>query len=268
MSARGVHYTFLRSPPQQAPPSLRLYQGSWSHARALLSCAWSDDAAVIRDYLSLCRERAGEFSAHLEESLDLDSAFGAEDPCVPLASPNLGGPPGKRSVRSVDRSPPGAQEDGSKGRSLHRVKRGFIVPGTLWCGTGNKAPSSGDLGRFLPGQKCFREQTRVHSGVSNPRVLQAFLQKQTAAAASTTSARTPFCPFTPSLASSTATSSPCLTATATESRRPPPPAGLGPANSNAVLDCEQVPPLPVGGRGQHRRRGGLHLLQPAEDALL
>lgn len=155
LSARGVHYTFLRNPPQQAPPSLRLYQGSWSHGRALLSCAWSDDAAVIRDYLSVCRERAREFSDHLEESLDIDSAFGAEDPCVSLAAPNLGGPPGKRSLRSVDSSPPGARENGSKGRSLHRVKRGFIVPGTLWCGSGNKAPSFGDLGRFLPQQKSF-----------------------------------------------------------------------------------------------------------------
>lgn len=223
LPARGVHYTFLRKPPQQAPPSLRLYQGSWSHRRALLSCAWSDDAAVIRDYLSLCRERAREFSDHLEESLGIDSAFGAEDPCVSLASPNLGGPPGKRPLRSVASSPPGAQENGSKGRSLHRVKRGFIVPGTLWCGSGNKAPSFGDLGRFLPEQKelslCPKSR-HVHNAVSNPGVLQACLQKQTAAAASTTTARTPFCPFTPSLASSTATSSPCLTAAVTKSRRP------------------------------------------------
>lgn len=145
LSAKGVHYTFLRNTPRQPPPSLRLYQGSWSHRHALLSCAWTDDAAVIRGYLSLCRERAREFSDHLEESLDIDWAFGAEDPCVSLASPALG----------VGSSAPGAQEDGSKGRSLCRVKRGFIVPGTLWCGSGNKAPSFGDLGRFLPEQKEF-----------------------------------------------------------------------------------------------------------------
>eukprot|EP00066_Takifugu_rubripes_P003112 XP_003965461.2 PREDICTED: group 3 secretory phospholipase A2 [Takifugu rubripes] len=165
LSAEGVHYTFLRSPPQQAPPSLRLYQGSWSHRRALLSCAWSDDAAVIRDYLSLCRERAREFSDHLEESLGIDSAFGAEDPCVSLASPNLGGPPGKRSLRSVDSSPPGAQEKGSKGRSLHRVKRGFIVPGTLWCGSGNKAPSLGDLGLFAKTDSCCREHDQCKNTI-------------------------------------------------------------------------------------------------------
>uniref|UniRef100_A0A665UDF1 Phospholipase A2-like central domain-containing protein n=1 Tax=Echeneis naucrates TaxID=173247 RepID=A0A665UDF1_ECHNA len=28
---------------------------------------------------------------------------------------------------------------------LHHHDRGFIVPGTLWCGSGNKAPSYADL---------------------------------------------------------------------------------------------------------------------------
>lgn len=153
LSDNGVHYTFLRSIPRQAPPSLRLYHGSWSHRRALLSCAWSDDAAAIRDYLSLCRERAQEFSDHLEESLHIGSMFGAEDPCFSVASPHLGEHTEKRSSRSVGHavgsSPAGVQEEGSKGRSLHRMKRAFIVPGTLWCGSGNNAPSYGDLGRLL-----------------------------------------------------------------------------------------------------------------------
>lgn len=147
LSAGGVHYTFVRSIPRQAPPSLRLYQGAWSHRRALLSCAWSDDAAAIRDYLSLCRERAREFSDHLEESFHIGSMFGAEEPCFSVESTE------SRALRSDAHargsSAPGAQEAGSKGRSLHRTKRGFIVPGTLWCGSGNKAPSFGDLGRLL-----------------------------------------------------------------------------------------------------------------------
>ena len=49
-------------------------------------------------------------------------------------------------------------------------------------------------------------------------LLQECFHTPTAAAANTTSANTPSCPSTRSLASSTATSSPCLTATATESR--------------------------------------------------
>lgn len=130
LPAAGVQYTFLRSIPGQGPASLRLYQGSWSPRRALLGCTWNDDAAAIRDYASLCRERAREFSDQLEEGLRVGSLFGEEDPCVSVGSPRL------------------AREEGSRGRSLHRMKRGFIVPGTLWCGSGNKAPSFGDLGRL------------------------------------------------------------------------------------------------------------------------
>uniref|UniRef100_G3PSE3 phospholipase A2 n=3 Tax=Gasterosteus aculeatus TaxID=69293 RepID=G3PSE3_GASAC len=34
---------------------------------------------------------------------------------------------------------------------------GFIVPGTLWCGSGNKAPSYADLGVFSDTDSCCRE---------------------------------------------------------------------------------------------------------------
>lgn len=39
-----------------------------------------------------------------------------------------------------------AVDDKSEVRSPPRVKRGFIVPGTLWCGSGNKALSQENLG--------------------------------------------------------------------------------------------------------------------------
>lgn len=158
-----VHYSFLRSNPRQASPSLRLYHSSWSGERALLSCAWSDDAAVIQNYLSLCRERTHEFSDHPDANLDVDSMFEAEDLCVSVASSGVGGRTGKRPVRSVNGhtaagSPPEiyqGQDDRSEGRTLQRVKRGFIVPGTLWCGSGNKAPSYQDLGRLVLLLNCL-----------------------------------------------------------------------------------------------------------------
>ncbi|XP_041826121.1 group 3 secretory phospholipase A2 isoform X2 [Melanotaenia boesemani] len=153
-SADAVHRSFLRSDPQQSPPSLRLYHSVWSGERALLACSWSDDAAVIRSYLSLCRERTQEFYGHQNENLDLESVFDAEQ-CVSLASPGFSGlrKTGGRHTRSAG----GPEDEGSEVRMHQRVKRGFIVPGTLWCGSGNKAPSFDDLGVFSDTDSCCRE---------------------------------------------------------------------------------------------------------------
>ncbi|XP_069021890.1 group 3 secretory phospholipase A2 [Embiotoca jacksoni] len=140
-----VHSTFLR----QTSPSARLYHSARSAQRALLSCAWSDDAAAIQDYLSLCRERTREFSDRPGEHLDLDYVSEDEDKCVSLAAPQ---------VAELNESFGGEGHDArSKVRIHQRVKRGFIVPGTLWCGSGNKAPSFADLGVFSDTDSCCRE---------------------------------------------------------------------------------------------------------------
>ncbi|XP_068562522.1 group 3 secretory phospholipase A2 [Cebidichthys violaceus] len=147
-----VHYSFLRSDPRQASPSLRLYHSAWSRERALLSCTFSDDAAVIQDYFSACRERTQEFSDHPDENIDVESMLEAEELCVSVASPGVGElreRAGRRPVRSVGGH--------TEVRTHQRVKRGFIVPGTLWCGSGNKAPSYADLGVFTDTDSCCRE---------------------------------------------------------------------------------------------------------------
>ncbi|XP_070845377.1 group 3 secretory phospholipase A2 [Chaetodon trifascialis] len=169
-----VHYSFLRSDPQ-ASSALRLYHSSWSGQRTLLSCAWIDDAAVVQDYLSLCRERTHEFSRHPDENFDVESLFEEEDLCVSAASPAVGGRAertGKRPVRSVGgltaASPPEnhpGQAERSDVSTHQRVKRGFIVPGTLWCGSGNKAPSYADLGVFTDTDSCCREHDQCKNTI-------------------------------------------------------------------------------------------------------
>ncbi|XP_068609406.1 group 3 secretory phospholipase A2 [Brachionichthys hirsutus] len=150
-----VHYMFL-----QTSPAPRLYHGSRSGRRAPLGCAWSDDASLIQNYLSLCRERADEFSDTPDENSD--SVFEDEDLCVSVKSPYFAGDAertGKRSVRSVGVSPredPRDEVERSEVSSLQRVKR-FIMPGTLWCGSGDKAPSNEDLGVFTDTDSCCRE---------------------------------------------------------------------------------------------------------------
>ncbi|KAF6715703.1 Group 3 secretory phospholipase A2 [Oryzias melastigma] len=140
-----LHYTFLRSAPRAAPPALRLYHSAWSAQRALLACAWSDDAAVVQSFLSRCRQRPQDFSARPDPQLD---PLLEREECAPLEAPRSGSRP-PRSVRGDD--------GGSEVSARLRVKRGFIVPGTLWCGSGNKAPSYADLGVFSDTDSCCRE---------------------------------------------------------------------------------------------------------------
>ncbi|XP_017290536.1 group 3 secretory phospholipase A2 [Kryptolebias marmoratus] len=150
-----IHYSFLRSDPRQNPVSVRLYHTSWSWRRVLLSCTWSDDAAVIRSYMSVCRERAQDSSPHPNENVSSDAMFEAGQ-CVSLAS--LGFKLTERTGRRHARSAGGQEGDKSSEVKIHpRVKRGFIVPGTLWCGSGNKAPSYADLGVFSDTDSCCRE---------------------------------------------------------------------------------------------------------------
>lgn len=154
LSDDKVHHSFLWSDPRLVSPSVRLYQSAWSGQRALLGCTWSNDAAVIQNYVSLCRERAFESPGHTDVSFDLDSMLGEDNQCVSLDSSTT-----ERAARSSGSPPekPEGQDERSEVKTTHeRVKRGFIVPGTLWCGSGNKAPSYGDLGKLvLYLEPCF-----------------------------------------------------------------------------------------------------------------
>uniref|UniRef100_A0A3Q3KDV7 phospholipase A2 n=1 Tax=Monopterus albus TaxID=43700 RepID=A0A3Q3KDV7_MONAL len=163
-----AHYTFLR----QGSSSLRLYHSAWSAGRTLLRCTWSDDAAVTHSYLSLCRERPRQFTDHPNVNVDFKSMLEAEDVCVSLASPGMAlqvERAGKRPVRSVGGLPAAEQSqgqgEGPEVRTHRRLKRSFTVPGTLWCGSGNKAPSFEDLGVFTDTDSCCREHDQCQHSI-------------------------------------------------------------------------------------------------------
>lgn len=141
-----VHVSFLRGDSLDTVSSLRLYHSVWHGRHTLQRCTWTEDTALIQSYLSLCRGRTQEFSEHASRKINLDALFDA-DQCLSLGSPGydkLLEHRGGRHVRSFGIQ---GEDERSEVRMHTRVKRGFIVPGTLWCGSGNKAPSHADLGK-------------------------------------------------------------------------------------------------------------------------
>ncbi|CAL8340433.1 unnamed protein product [Arctogadus glacialis] len=152
-----THYSFLRTghhSPHHRSPAVRLYHSVWSPDRALLQCSWVEDAAVTENYLSLCREKTNEFLENHSEHLNINALFASNRLCDDVNAPFV---VKERASRSRKARSVGALSERSKAASHRRVKRGFIVPGTLWCGSGNKALSYADLGAFTGTDSCCRE---------------------------------------------------------------------------------------------------------------
>ncbi|XP_055009709.1 group 3 secretory phospholipase A2 isoform X2 [Boleophthalmus pectinirostris] len=148
LSNSEVHYSFLRG---DGGGSLRLYHSIWSSPGTMQSCSFSDNKTVIRKYTTLCRENKQAFSHQLDLSFD----YMFDEQCTSLDSlqnaPHEEHSFKRRLVRSTSQD----------ALSKPRVKRGFIVPGTLWCGSGNKAPSYSDLGT----DKCCREHDQCQDTI-------------------------------------------------------------------------------------------------------
>lgn len=138
-----VRHTFLVSDPELPPASTRLYLVSWRNS-VLHRCTWSDHPAGVRSYAALCREFTHSFSKGLDDNMNITSVIESEGMC------QRAGKMEARRLRGHSTALAQAVGYSSEVRSPSRVKRGFIVPGTLWCGSGNKALSQENLGELVP----------------------------------------------------------------------------------------------------------------------
>ncbi|KAG2471023.1 PA2G3 phospholipase, partial [Polypterus senegalus] len=135
------HLTFLTRRTGQ----LELVQSIWGPERngqGLLECASSGDPELTETYLSLCEEAEPATPRGLRDAANL---VGEDSPCVDSSKRAFRR---KREVRAA------------------RHKRSWMIPGTLWCGTGSVAANFTDLGVFDQTDKCCREHDHCRHTIS------------------------------------------------------------------------------------------------------
>lgn len=144
-SGGQTQFVFL----QRTQMSLVLYDSIWNKNNSLFSCITSDEQSVIESYLSRCWEDSS-FSKSLDERFDISELIKPHGPCeaAGISEEFTASVWRTRDLRSVEPDGFEHQEGGESSRqTLHRSKRAWMIPGTLWCGSGNEATAFTDLGK-------------------------------------------------------------------------------------------------------------------------
>ncbi|XP_046944371.1 group 3 secretory phospholipase A2 [Lynx rufus] len=147
---------------------LALVHTHWDEHGRLQSCSQQDEPELTAAFSALC---AGEITRgafihtpgpELQRALaTLQSQWGA---CRGTEE----GPAGAREKRAA-----GVREEQAEGHrgapssiGHQRLKRGWTMPGTLWCGVGDSAGNSTELGIFQGPDLCCREHDRCPQNIS------------------------------------------------------------------------------------------------------
>uniref|UniRef100_A0A670JKY5 phospholipase A2 n=1 Tax=Podarcis muralis TaxID=64176 RepID=A0A670JKY5_PODMU len=148
---RSRFLSFLWRRPDGLPPAL--VQSAWDSRGRLQGCAWRTEPSLISRYAELCADPHGS----------------------PLIR-SYWGPELQRRLPALDaqkdscRAPPGEAGAGRRGvledRGHKRVRRGWTMPGTLWCGAGDSAGNFTELGVFQGPDVCCREHDMCEAQIS------------------------------------------------------------------------------------------------------
>uniref|UniRef100_A0A3Q1EZL4 phospholipase A2 n=1 Tax=Acanthochromis polyacanthus TaxID=80966 RepID=A0A3Q1EZL4_9TELE len=150
--------TFLR---EEAAAVRSLYLSLWSEDMRLLTCEVNSNPLVTERYRSFC-DRSGSRSEEIIQKFNTSALFAPDSPCAFASS---GAPKFTKRTRS----------DGTERKT--RRKRAWILPGTLWCGSGSRAGGYEQLGMFESADRCCREHDHclhiipaftMNYGVFNP----------------------------------------------------------------------------------------------------
>lgn len=118
---------------------LALFHVHWDGFWRLQSCSRQDAPELTEAFSALC---AGEITQNIfiqNPEPELQRAFATLQSQWEICRSSYESPAGVREKRAAGQS-------GIPGVGHHRGKRGWTVPGTLWCGVGDSAGNSTELG--------------------------------------------------------------------------------------------------------------------------
>lgn len=108
----------------------------------------SNNHAAIKGFSWKCwKARDRPFSANPDGRFNISMLVKPDGPCVAVGHPPELIMPLRRT-RDLERMDYQSiyQKSGDSSQKLQRSKRAWMIPGTLWCGSGNKASAFSDLG--------------------------------------------------------------------------------------------------------------------------
>ncbi|XP_067406285.1 group 3 secretory phospholipase A2 [Emydura macquarii macquarii] len=159
----GTRYLSFLSRRSGAPA---LYQSAWDGHGHLLACTVHREAWLTRRYQAACANPPPGTGSLFARSWSparqraLDSLARQRDACSGAQPRGAGGP-------RVRRAPVGERAGGSREqRGRPRRRRGWTMPGTLWCGAGDSAESAAELGIFQGPDLCCREHDQCTAQLS------------------------------------------------------------------------------------------------------
>ncbi|XP_045145493.1 group 3 secretory phospholipase A2 [Echinops telfairi] len=129
---------------------LALFHTRWDGHGRLQACSRQDSPKLIAAFRTLCAQETtrATFTATPRPELQtaLNTLQSQWEACQ--LSEELPAGAGKKQV---------TRQSEASGRGHHRAKRGWTMPGTLWCGIGDSASNSSELGLFQGPDLCCKE---------------------------------------------------------------------------------------------------------------
>ncbi|XP_008839248.1 group 3 secretory phospholipase A2 isoform X2 [Nannospalax galili] len=138
---------------------LALFQARWDARGRLQVCTRQGEPELTATFSALCAQEPTRGSFIHTPGPELQRALTALQSQWEACQGPKNSPVRAREKRAVGKS-------GASGRGHSRVKRGWTIPGTLWCGVGNSAENASELGIFHGPDLCCREHDRCPQTIS------------------------------------------------------------------------------------------------------